>query len=90
MKQKMKDDIATAIIAKHGAPLTIAEHEAIVSCIKQKTAEAHAKVLESKGAFLESKYSMLLLEDFAFVLTGLPSSPESCLMCSICDPTMPW
>lgn len=56
LKQKMKDDIAKAIIAKHGVPLTIAEHEAIVSLINQKTVEAHAKVLESKGMLLESKH----------------------------------
>lgn len=57
LKQKMKDDIAKAIIAKHGAPLSISEHEALVSHIKRKTAEAHNEVLASKGMFLESKYS---------------------------------
>lgn len=81
LKQKMKDDIAKAIIAKHGAPLTISEHEAIVSLIKQETAEAHAKVLESKGILLESKY-------FTFVITGLdPLSPESCLIFSAVRPS---
>ncbi|XP_057809572.1 uncharacterized protein LOC131023930 [Salvia miltiorrhiza] len=53
LKQKMKDDVAKAIIAKHGAPLSISEHEAIVSNIKRKAAEAHAKVLESKGMLVE-------------------------------------
>ncbi|XP_042041859.1 uncharacterized protein LOC121787243 [Salvia splendens] len=53
LKQKMKDDIAEAIIAKHGAPLLILEHEAIVSNIKREAEEAHAKVLESKGILLE-------------------------------------
>ncbi|KAH6831371.1 hypothetical protein C2S53_014544 [Perilla frutescens var. hirtella] len=54
LKQKMKDDVAKAIIARHGAPLSISEHEAIVSHIKNKAAEAHAKVLESKGILLEN------------------------------------
>ncbi|KAK4416513.1 Cell division cycle-associated 7-like protein [Sesamum alatum] len=52
LKQKMKDDIAKAIIAKGGAPLSIAEHEAIVSNIKSEAAEAHAEVLESKSMLL--------------------------------------
>ncbi|CAA2984301.1 Hypothetical predicted protein [Olea europaea subsp. europaea] len=51
LKQKMKDDIAKAIIAKHGAPLSILEHEAILSKIKSEAAHAHAKVLESQGMF---------------------------------------
>lgn len=56
LKQKMKDDIAKAIVAKHGA-LSISEHEAIISDIKCKAAEAHAKVvLESNGLRLESKF----------------------------------
>lgn len=56
LKQKMKDDIAKAIIASNGAPLSISEHETIVSHIKHKAAQAHAKVLESKGMFFKSKY----------------------------------
>lgn len=55
LKQKMKDDIAKAIIAKHGAPLSILEHEAILSKIKSEAAHAHAKVLESQGMFSKSK-----------------------------------
>lgn len=49
MKQKMQDEVAEAIIAKNGAPLSISEHEAIVSVMKTKAAQAHAEVLESKG-----------------------------------------
>lgn len=58
LKQKMKDDLAKAIIARHDAPLMISEHEAIVSKIKWKADEAHEKVLELKGLLLKSKYSM--------------------------------
>ncbi|KAL0332496.1 UNVERIFIED_CONTAM: hypothetical protein Scaly_2151100 [Sesamum calycinum] len=54
LKQKMKDDIANAIIAKDGASLSISEHEAIVSHIKSEAAEAHAEVLESKSMLLKS------------------------------------
>lgn len=49
MKQKMQDEVAEAIIAKSGAPLSISEHEAIVTQIKTKAAQAHAEILESKG-----------------------------------------
>ncbi|KAL6521523.1 hypothetical protein OROGR_018092 [Orobanche gracilis] len=54
LKQKMKDDYAKAILAKHGAHLSISEHEAIVSDIKRKSAQAHAKVLESKGMLIKN------------------------------------
>lgn len=67
LKQKMKDDIAKAIIAKHGSPLLISEHEAIVSNIKRKAADAHSKVLESMGILLESKYPMFLFAIFCFL-----------------------
>ncbi|KAJ0526466.1 putative transcription factor C2H2 family [Helianthus annuus] len=48
IKQKMQDDIAKAIIAKEGVPLTLSEHDAIVSKIKNKAAEAHAEMLACK------------------------------------------
>ncbi|XP_021992626.1 uncharacterized protein LOC110889418 isoform X2 [Helianthus annuus] len=48
LKQKMQDDIAKAITAKEGVPLTIKEHDAIVSKIKDKAAEAHAEILASE------------------------------------------
>ncbi|KAL8531971.1 hypothetical protein ACS0TY_008542 [Phlomoides rotata] len=56
LKQKMRDDLANAIIVtKHGEPLSFSEHEAIVSQIKHETEEAHAKLLESKAMVLENK-----------------------------------
>lgn len=55
LKQKMQDDIAQAIIAKNGAPLSISEHEALVSQIKREAAEAHVSVMESKDTY--SKYN---------------------------------
>ncbi|KAL8503244.1 hypothetical protein ACS0TY_022110 [Phlomoides rotata] len=55
LKQKMRDDLANAIIAKHGEPLSFSEHEAIVSQIKHETEEALAKLLKSKAMVLENK-----------------------------------
>ncbi|KAI3665519.1 hypothetical protein L6452_44146 [Arctium lappa] len=48
LKQKMVDDVAEAVIARNGVPLTISEHEAVVSEIKKKVAQAHAEMLEFK------------------------------------------
>ncbi|KAK4360568.1 hypothetical protein RND71_019520 [Anisodus tanguticus] len=53
LKQKMQDEIAQAIVSKNGAPLSISEHEAIVSQIKCEAAEAHASVMESKNTYLK-------------------------------------
>ncbi|PWA54655.1 Zinc-finger domain of monoamine-oxidase A repressor R1 [Artemisia annua] len=48
LKQKMQDDIAKAVIAKNGVPLTIQEHESLVSEIKKNTAQVHDEMLECK------------------------------------------
>ncbi|KAI8025111.1 hypothetical protein LOK49_LG02G01879 [Camellia lanceoleosa] len=45
----MKDIVAKAVIAKNRVPLSISEHEAIVSQIKTKAAQAHNEMVESKG-----------------------------------------
>ncbi|XP_058187908.1 uncharacterized protein LOC131304613 isoform X2 [Rhododendron vialii] len=55
LKQKMQDEVAEAIIAKSGAPLSISEHEAIVTQIKTKAAQAHAEILESKSMVTKEK-----------------------------------
>ncbi|XP_051115160.1 uncharacterized protein LOC127240490 [Andrographis paniculata] len=49
LKQKMKDDIAQAIIAQGGALLSISEREAIVSGTKSELEQARAEVLKSKA-----------------------------------------
>ncbi|PIN02469.1 hypothetical protein CDL12_25015 [Handroanthus impetiginosus] len=54
LKQKMKDDVTKAIIAKDGAPLSISEHEAIVSSTKSEAVQAHAEVLESESILMKS------------------------------------
>ncbi|XP_051115308.1 uncharacterized protein LOC127240602 [Andrographis paniculata] len=46
LKQKMKDDIAQAISVKEGAPLSISEHEAVVSGTKCEMEQARAEVLK--------------------------------------------
>ncbi|GFY82895.1 zinc-finger domain of monoamine-oxidase A repressor R1 protein [Actinidia rufa] len=55
VKQKMLDEVAKAIIAKNGAPLSISEHEAVVSKIKTEAAQAHAEMLESKDMLPNDK-----------------------------------
>lgn len=43
------------MIAKSGAPLSIAEHEAIVSKVKSEAAQAHAEMLDIMGITSKSK-----------------------------------
>ncbi|KAK4834628.1 hypothetical protein QYF36_025888 [Acer negundo] len=49
LKKKLQDEVAKAIIDKNGAPLSIDEHEAIISKIKSETAQAHSEMLEAMG-----------------------------------------
>ncbi|XP_051115162.1 uncharacterized protein LOC127240492 [Andrographis paniculata] len=49
LKRKMKDDIAQAISDKEDSPLSISEHEAVVSVTKSEMELARAEVLESKA-----------------------------------------
>lgn len=53
----MLDDVAKAIIAKNGAPLSISEHDEIVCQIKSEAAQAHAEMLESMGMVPKSMFS---------------------------------
>lgn len=55
----MMDEIAKAIIAKNGAPLSISEHEAVVSQIKTEAAQAHAQILESHDMVPNGMFFML-------------------------------
>ncbi|XP_047312782.1 uncharacterized protein LOC124916092 [Impatiens glandulifera] len=48
LKQKMKDELAEAVIAKNGVPLSISEHTTIVSQFKVQIDQAHAEMMESK------------------------------------------
>ncbi|CAN1241159.1 Cell division cycle-associated 7-like protein [Linum perenne] len=48
LKRKTQDEIAKAILAKNGAPLSISEHEALMSQIKMQTSQVHAEMLEAK------------------------------------------
>ncbi|XP_010528456.1 PREDICTED: uncharacterized protein LOC104805549 [Tarenaya hassleriana] len=49
LKQKLQDEVATAIMAESRDPLSISEHEAIVSRIKAEVKEAHAETVEAMG-----------------------------------------
>ncbi|XP_048138972.1 uncharacterized protein LOC115734953 isoform X2 [Rhodamnia argentea] len=46
LKQKMKNDVTEVIIAKNGVPLSVSEHDAIVSQVKHEIAQVHAEMLE--------------------------------------------
>lgn len=52
----MQDEIAKAILAKNGAPLSISEHAAIVSQIKSDVAQAHAEILKAMGSVAKSMF----------------------------------
>lgn len=47
VKQKLHDEVAKAIVAKNGAPLSISEHEAVVAQIKLEAAQAHEEMVEA-------------------------------------------
>lgn len=49
LKQKLQDEIAKAIIAKNGAPISISDHEALISQIKTEVAQAQAEILKARG-----------------------------------------
>ncbi|OIT21514.1 PREDICTED: uncharacterized protein LOC109218827 [Nicotiana attenuata] len=68
LKQKMQDRIAQALIAKNGAPLSISEHESIVSQIKCEAAEAHASVMESKNTYSKCTFLFYMQVLSSFIL----------------------
>lgn len=56
LKQKLQDEVAKALIAKKSAPLSISEHEAIVSEVKSEAAQAHSEMLEAVGLVPKSMF----------------------------------
>ncbi|XP_021763526.1 uncharacterized protein LOC110728178 isoform X2 [Chenopodium quinoa] len=46
-KRKLQEKVATAVLAKNGVPLTISEHDSIISKIKEETERARAELLEA-------------------------------------------
>lgn len=60
LKRKLQDKVAKLIIAKNGAPLSISEHEALVSQIKSEAAQAHAELLEAEGIVPKSMFPFLI------------------------------
>lgn len=60
LKRKLQDEVAKLIIAKNGAPLSISEHEALVSQIKTEAAQAHAQLLEVEGIMPKSMFPFLI------------------------------
>lgn len=70
LKRKMQNVIAEALLAKNG-PLTISEHGAIVSQVKQEIAQARAELLQISGDAFASK-SMSPLHLFITKLVFFP------------------
>lgn len=60
LKRKMQDLIAEALLAKNG-PLTISEHETIVSQVKQEIVQARAELLQTRGDASKSMSLFLYL-----------------------------
>lgn len=58
MKQKLQNELAEAIIAKNGVPLTISEHEAIVLQVKDELAQARVDVIQGKTS--NSAYTLFV------------------------------
>ncbi|OVA16107.1 DDT domain [Macleaya cordata] len=55
LKRKMQDEVAKAILERNGVPLSISEHENLVSKIKAEAAKAHAETLEAIGMVPKKK-----------------------------------
>ncbi|KAF5479874.1 hypothetical protein F2P56_000659 [Juglans regia] len=55
LKQNLQDEVAKAIIAQSGAPLSIRKYEAVVSRIKREAAQAHSEMLDAMGIVSKRK-----------------------------------
>ncbi|KAG2714957.1 hypothetical protein I3760_03G053500 [Carya illinoinensis] len=55
LKQNLQDEVAKAIIAQSGAPLSIRKYEAVVSRIKREAAQAHSQMLDAMGMVSKRK-----------------------------------
>lgn len=57
LKKKLKDDVAKAMLfLREGPPLSVAEHENLVSQISAETEKAHAEMLEIMELLPKSKF----------------------------------
>lgn len=50
----MLDEVAKAILAKNGAPLSISEHEAVLKEIKREAAQAQSETVEAMNLLPKS------------------------------------
>lgn len=46
-KRKLQEEVAKAVLAKNGVPLSISEHDSIIAKIKVETELARAELLEA-------------------------------------------
>jgi len=56
----LQGDLAKAIMKKNGAPLSIEEHNKILSQIRAEAKEAHDGMMEAKGITSGSKSKSLI------------------------------
>lgn len=68
IKKNLQDEMAGAILLKMGAPLSIAEHEDLVSKINLEAAQILEETLEARDVvfdsmFLDHQYIIILKED---------------------------
>ncbi|GJX94600.1 hypothetical protein Tco_0349186 [Tanacetum coccineum] len=66
-----EDEIAKAIIANDGVPITTKEHNSVVSKIKKKAAEAHVK----KWVLKEKSLKQKIMDEIAKVIIANDGVP---------------
>lgn len=59
MKKQLEGEVTAAILLRNGAPLSISEHENLVSKIKAEIAQTLAETLEGLDTRMKSMFQML-------------------------------
>ncbi|XP_068641843.1 uncharacterized protein [Aristolochia californica] len=88
LKQKLKDELAQAILSKNGDSLSISEHENMVSEIKSEAEKAYVEKLEAMGMVPKMKQAdalrtqPIIMDENGRVFWRLKScsSDEHCIM----------
>ncbi|KAF8389793.1 hypothetical protein HHK36_024312 [Tetracentron sinense] len=94
MKYKLQDEVTKAILLKNGAPLSISEHEVLVSKIKTEAALVHAEMLEAqdivpKSTFLNCCFVPRLFCDFlALFISNLDLTLDKEMQACTCGPAV--
>lgn len=78
VKRKMQEEFVKALYAKNGVPLTIAEHNSIISQLKSETERARKEISEAMG--LMPKSMSWPLPSFLHLILYLLKFPTHCFM----------